>query len=126
MKPQQFQIPVDIFKRNILVCINEPNEEIERILVESGHDETEAKKAAGYDSDSIGAYAWIFENRNALIRLKGEKVDPIFHDCVAHEIAHVAFAILDYVGIKLGSKSEEAYAYLIGYITREFYEKIEL
>jgi hypothetical protein len=122
---QQFEIRIDVYQRSILVCINEPNEEVKRILIETGYEDELATKVAEYWPKGTGAYSWVFEDRSTFIRLNPVEIDPEFHDQVAHEIAHCAFAILDYVGIKLGSKSEEAYTYLIGYITREFYQNLK-
>lgn len=130
IKPQQFEIRIGVYQRSILVCINEPDHEVKRILVESDYDDELADDVAEYQhkiaGTKAGAYSWIFDDRSCFMRFWPKEINPEFHDQVAHEIAHCAFAILDYVGIKLGSKSEEAYTYLIGYITREFYEKLEV
>ncbi len=59
---------------------------------------------------------------HAVIRFKD---DPFKSpELVAHEITHAAIGILKYAGIKLVDESEEIYAYLIGYLTREFYKKL--
>lgn len=125
IKPQQFEIPVDIYRRSILVCINESNEEVKRILLESDYSEEKSNEVSEYWPDGIGAFTHVFDSRNCFMRFKILNVDPKFHDQVAHEIFHCAAAILDHMGIKLGSKPEEAYAYLIGYITRQFYENLK-
>lgn len=128
ISPQQFEIPVDIYGRYILVCINEEDEEdeeVKRILLESGYSEKKSSKVSSYWPVGIGAFTHVFKNRNCLMRFKIDNIDPEFHEQVAHEIFHCAAGILDYIGIPLGSKSEEAYAYLIGYITRQFYENLK-
>lgn len=38
---------------------------------------------------------------------------------IAHEIFHIAYYIMERVGISLCHESDEAYAYLIGYITNK-------
>jgi hypothetical protein len=43
------------------------------------------------------------------------------HNEIAHEIFHAVDTILGYRGIHLVPGSEEAYAYLIGHITRCIY-----
>jgi len=124
IKPQQFVINIGVYRREILVCINYSDEEVESAVIEWGVDEQKAKEVA--TTRDFAALAYILDNRDCVIRLDATEINPKFHDHVAHEISHCAFAILDYVGIKLGNKSEEAYAYLIGYITREFYEKLSV
>lgn len=125
IQSQSFQIEIGTYRRWILVCVNETNDEVERLLTESGFTESEIKKAASAEPDSVSAaMTYVFGNRNCLVRFKVEEPTPDFHDCVAHEAFHCAAGILDYVGVKLGSKSEEAYAYLLGYIVKEIYEKL--
>jgi hypothetical protein len=127
IKPQQFEIRIDVYQRSVLVCINEPNHEVKRILEESGYEEELADDVSEYQKKGLGmgAYSWIFDDRSCFMRFWPKEINPEFHDQVAHEIAHCAFAILDYIGVELGSKSEEAYTYLIGYITREFYTQLD-
>lgn len=44
----------------------------------------------------------------------------------AHEIFHLVYILMDYRGIPLSDISNEAYAYLIGYLTKQFYENIKI
>lgn len=44
---------------------------------------------------------------------------------VHHELFHAAYEVMDWIGIPLTPQTEEAYAYMIGYITNEFYKKIK-
>jgi len=43
-----------------------------------------------------------------------------------HEIFHCVFFILEYVGIRYSKKSDEAFSYLIEYITKEIYNKLNI
>lgn len=47
------------------------------------------------------------------------------HDVIAHEIFHVAAHLWRYVGVRFSEDSEEAYAYLIDYLTEEFYIQLK-
>jgi hypothetical protein len=40
-----------------------------------------------------------------------------------HELFHVTTTIMNYAGIPLTNSSEEAYAYLLGHLEKEFYER---
>ena len=42
---------------------------------------------------------------------------------LTHELFHVTTTIMNYAGIPLEDSSEEAYAYLLGHLQREFYER---
>ena len=48
-----------------------------------------------------------------------------FISVLSHEILHAVFNIAKYVGLKYSDKSEEAYTYLVGYITREIYKQLD-
>ena len=43
-----------------------------------------------------------------------------------HEIFHCVSFVLEHVGIEHNDSTEEAYAYLAGYITKKIYQKIEV
>lgn len=42
---------------------------------------------------------------------------------VDHELFHATYAVMDWVGIPLTDDTEEAYAYLLDYLSKEFYER---
>lgn len=44
--------------------------------------------------------------------------------CIAHEAFHLTYSILTQVGVKLTKESEEAFAYLISYLTNEIAERL--
>lgn len=58
-----------------------------------------------------------------LIRFSREPFSD--HDIIAHEIFHAAVHLWKYVGLRLSDDSEEAYAYLIDFITEEFYKQFK-
>ena len=55
-----------------------------------------------------------------IVRLKEDDGSSKWRNTLSHEIFHVVCNIMSKVGIVLHDDSEEAYAYLIGYITGEF------
>lgn len=42
-----------------------------------------------------------------------------------HELFHIVFSIMNWAKISLVEESEEAYCHLIGYLTTQFYDKIQ-
>lgn len=63
--------------------------------------------------------------RNGFIPLIRFYVDPALNPgIVAHEIAHCAFSMCAHAGIEYSRESEEAYTYLIDFITEKFYKKL--
>ena len=45
------------------------------------------------------------------------------HNTITHELFHVVHMLLQQKGLKLTDDSQEAYAYLIGYLTEEIYRE---
>ena len=75
-------------------------------------------------SGGIGRYC-LFKSGQSLIRIKGKPKTPEEFGTLQHEIFHIAASLLWRIGMKLKVKSsDEAYAYLIGYLTTEIYKKI--
>lgn len=54
------------------------------------------------------------------------KINHISHNIIAHEIFHAVTYLLSHIGMSLSKKSDEAYAYLIGYVTEQIYAIPEL
>ena len=48
-----------------------------------------------------------------------------FHNYIAHEIFHATSYVMQTINMPLGEDSEEAFAYLIGYITEQFYNQLK-
>ena len=78
-----------------------------------------------YTSDTcMGRYV-NFGMGASLLRIRKLPESAIEYGLLAHEIFHVASTILDRVGMKLEvNVSDEAYSYLIGYLTTEIYQSI--
>lgn len=60
-----------------------------------------------------------------IIRLKTKPFDAYTYGVLAHEIFHAVDFIMRRIGITLSSDSDEAYTYLMGYVTREFFKAIK-
>lgn len=116
-----FIIQLQIYSIEILVSVAEKNNVLKRVM----------------DRQKID-YGDYFERelelgRCTLLKLKKGagyivvmrfRSDPS-HGTIAHEVFHSASFVLDLVGIKLDiDKNDEAYAYLIGFITDKIYEGI--
>jgi hypothetical protein len=73
------------------------------------------------DEGKNGRCTW-FKNGLMVIKFKGVYLS---HSLIAHEVLHATLFIMEHIGIKLCSKSDEAYTYLHGYIIGELYKKLE-
>lgn len=72
--------------------------------------------------DCPGMYIRLKRNQ-PVIRLRDYPITVTDYGVLQHEIFHAVDQILKYIGITLSDDSDEAYAYLIEYVTREIYKK---
>lgn len=59
-----------------------------------------------------------------VIRMANYPITVIDYGILQHEIFHAADLALRHMGITLSDDSDEAYAYLIEYLTTEIYKKL--
>ena len=113
-----FGIDVSIYNTYVIVVIGQ-SKYINKCLSKRGLkkiDISNVKGAAGYTFQL---------EEGILLWLKQKPPFTAYHmGCLAHEIFHCAEFILSKVGIKLSNKSDEAYAYLIGYITENIFNHL--
>lgn len=116
----KFKIPVDIYKTSVIIVVGESDEVASKYFKRFYLDD-EGIQGMCYDM-GIGTEArtTLSDSRLCYVRF-GENPTP---ECVAHELMHVTFDILRKVGISHTWESEESYAYLLGYLVKEFYRKI--
>lgn len=112
------KINIPIYEHDVLISVDETDDELYEQVKHS------FKSRDEFDN------SWInFESSNArtichdrdgycIIRFKKE---PLKHSLIAHEAFHATHFILDRVGIRLSDDSDEAFAYLLGYIIENIY-----
>ena len=63
-------------------------------------------------------------NGNILIHFYLKNQDMYLFNTISHESLHAVRMIMDRVGMKLNSKNDEAFCYLLGYIVEKIIEEI--
>lgn len=107
-----------------MVSINQSDEQLFKNLDVYNIDQ-EDKKILIMEETARGRAA-ILSGNQSVIRIKTRKPNYETHSVIAHEVFHSATFIMDRVGMKLKlMTSDEAYAYLIGFITQEIYKKLK-
>lgn len=105
------------------------------IMVSMGQTDSELKvslKKANCEWDDLmmlkgNGRFYMNEKEQSLIRLEDYPTTNFELGTLAHEIFHVTTHILDRCGLKLKlGTSDEAYCYMIGFITREIYSKLKI
>ena len=72
------------------------------------------------------SYRGVYTSRHPfrIIHMKHQSDLGEFMSILSHEALHCTFELLDYRGMKLGSKSEEAYTHLLDHIMEIIIKKI--
>jgi hypothetical protein len=129
IKPQNFVISIDVYHRVVMVFINQSAEEITSFFKENCPyvDDEYLDHATRDLPTGDSGDTWRDGNGDVIIRISMDEDNmPRLHSIVGHEVFHAAEKMLGFAGMKLTKSSSEAYAYLIGYITREFYSQADL
>lgn len=125
MNIRTFEIDVDIYNYSFLVCIGPSNKSID--FINDTHNLPNLKEV-GYDVkdlDDFGGGVFTEDNKYTILWLPSIPKTSIQLSDLAHEIFHVVCQIMNRVSIPLTISSEEAYCYLIGYITKEFWRNVK-
>lgn len=74
--------------------------------------------------DTCEALTRMFTSSNVCLIIFKSEEPAVAH--VAHELFHATYYAIDRIGMRLCGKSQEAYAYMIGWLTNEFYKKYKV
>lgn len=121
MKPKSnnFIIPLVVYPFDVMVSLGETDEQLKSKLKPFGVSWSDDMQCIG-----IGRFC-MNEKNQSIIRLKHYPKTPQDFGCLQHEIFHCVTHLLNRMGMKLILlKSDEAYAYLVGYLTEQIYNKI--
>ena len=121
-----FIIPLQIYPFDIMISIDEKDEVLRNRLIKYGSTIEDCEELMNL-SDTVRGRCVMLPSNQTVIRLKmlPKKYDMM--SVIAHEVFHATTFILHRIGMKLELfVSDEAYAYLLGYITTEIYKKIKI
>ena len=120
---QIFTVNHGTYPFDILVCISAEHKDIVR-WVEKRYKMTDEEKERLWMTGT--GRTLILENGATILRVDKTKNKSDFHATLAHEIFHCVEFVFDRMGIKHDMKiSGEVFAYQIGYITKQIYDKLK-
>ncbi len=114
-----FQFYSDVYLVDIYVCFGERKRLHKALKSVAAHDEVEWEKGIEGNSGCFRMYG----GGQAVIWVEELPTTPKVISYLAHEIFHCATQILSRAGLSHGEESEEAYAYLIGWLTLKIWTK---
>ena len=106
-----------------MVSFGQTDDELLKTLSKSLTDDKIKNKDVWSDNEREGRTI-MFLSGQTLIRMPKVPKSVKEYGSLQHEVFHAVEFVLMRIGIKLCKKSDEAYAYLIGYLTSEIYKKI--
>ncbi len=125
-KPVYFIVPLVIYPFDVMVSFEESNEQVATRLSKIGFSMQDIELAM-IRNHTVRGRACMFSSNQSLIRMTQKPTTPIGFAQLQHEIFHVATFVMDVVGMEYKTNvSDEAYAYLIQYLTNEIYTKGKL
>lgn len=117
-----------LYPYEIFVCVEATQEEVLMKIKKNTlfKLDEEIKKLLELEYDVSGRHISIEGTRTHIILLRYPLTTSKGIATLSHEVFHTVYSIMSTVGIPLTEESEEAYAYLITYVTNEIMESVKL
>jgi hypothetical protein len=126
IKPKWFIINTNPYNQDVLVTINMRSKEINKLLKRfHGIDPLSDEHNKQIDEKRLdeGLFFYNHKSKTRMIILFPKDTANLI--CLFdHEKVHAIHDIMDCIGMKLSSKTEEAYAYLSAYMMKQFLIKV--
>jgi len=118
---RNFIIPLVIYPFDLMISVAETEEQLGVILNKYiSEEETEWK----WDNKTAEGRCCIFTTNQGLIRLRKKPITNTDYAVLQHEIFHYTMHIFRRIGMTWCVKSDEAYSYMIQYLTDKIYSQI--
>ncbi len=122
MRSLNFVIPYVIYPFDVMVSIGEDDEVLKKKLIKHGANVNNTDLSHHHTQRGR---CIMFEDHQTLIRLYQFPKTPTQFGHLQHEIFHAVEFVMDRMNMPLTKESDEAYAYLIGYLTTEIYKRLK-
>ncbi len=118
-------IPLVIYPFDIMVMMGYSDEEVREELSQYKFISEKDISLTMLEKETVRGRTVLFETNQTFIRIPEIPVTPLDYGFLQHEIFHAVTYIMYKVGMKLKiGISDEAYSYLVGYVTERIYEEI--
>lgn len=121
-KSINFIIPLVVYPFDLMVSIGEADAVLKKTLSNFGIEDEDSMWTFG--ETTKGRFC-LFTTNQGLIRIKSIPLIDEDYANLQHEIFHYVMHVFDRIGMKWTAKSDEAYSYMIGYLTKEIYKKLK-
>ena len=119
-------INIDVYNTDVIFIYNMGNKKIKKKLKEIiKHEYHEKLKTLKLSINPAVRGSFISNDPIKIIKINKAETLEDFLSILSHEVLHSVFHILKNVSIEYTDKSEEAFTYLMGHITKEIVHGIQ-
>ena len=119
-------INIDVYNTDVIFIYNMGNKKIKKKLKEIiKHDYHEKLKTLKLSKNPAVRGSFISNDPIKIIKINKAETLEDFLSILSHEVLHSVFHIMKNVSIEYTDKSEEAFTYLMGHITKEIVHGIQ-
>ena len=119
-------IIIDVYSTDVIFIYNMSNKKIKKKLKELiKYEYHEKLKTLKLSSRSTVGGSFLSNDPIKIIKINKADTLEDFISVLSHEVLHSVFHIMKNVSIEYTDKSEEAFTYLMGHITKEIVHAIE-
>ena len=119
-------INIDVYNTDVIFIYNIGNKKIKKKLKEIiKHDYHEKLKTLKLSKNPAVRGSFISNDPIKIIKINKVETLEDFLAILSHEVLHSVFHIMKNVSIEYTDKSEEAFTYLMGHITKEIVHAIQ-
>ena len=119
-------INIDVYNTDVIFIYNIGNKKIKKKLKEIiKHEYHEKLKTLKLSKNPAVRGSFISNDPIKIIKINKANTLEDFLSILSHEVLHSVFHIMKNVSIEYTDKSEEAFTYLMGHITKEIVHGIE-
>ena len=119
-------INIDVYNTDVIFIYNIGNKKIKKKLKEIiKHEYHEKLKTLKLSKNPAVRGSFISNDPIKIIKINKADTLEDFLSVLSHEVLHSVFHIMKNVSIEYTDKSEEAFTYLMGHITKEIVHAIE-
>ena len=119
-------INIDVYNTDVIFIYNMGNKKIKKKLKEIiKHEYHEKLKTLKLSKNPAVRGSFISNDPIKIIKINKAETLENFLSILSHEVLHSVFHIMKNVSIEYTDRSEEAFTYLMGHITKEIVHGIE-
>lgn len=125
MRSKNFIVNPVIYPFDIMVSVDESVDVLKKRLIRVGLTSDDIGDSIYLPETVVGRYI-MFPSNQSLIILRRTTYKQRLIETIIHESFHATHAIMDKVGMQLSIENDEAFAYLLGFISGSIFKELKV